>query len=74
VTVAIDIQDTTIHFRCQNPIDPSAATKKVIKESGIGIENVKKRLELLYPNQYNLLIEVKEETYCVNLTITGHGN
>lgn len=74
VTVSIDIQDSTIHFSCQNSIDHSTTTKIAVKESGIGIENVKKRLELLYPNQYNLQIEVKENIFSVQLTITEHGN
>lgn len=74
VTVSIDIQDSAIHFSCQNSIDHSTTTKIAVKESGIGIENVKKRLELLYPNQYNLQIEVKENIFSVQLTITEHGN
>lgn len=38
--------------------------------SGIGIANVRKRLELLYPGQHELLINDEEEIYIVNLKIT----
>ncbi|MCB9269565.1 MAG: histidine kinase [Lewinellaceae bacterium] len=37
---------------------------------GIGIENVRRRLELLYPGQYKLDIMQTEETYSVNLLLS----
>ncbi|WP_345952666.1 histidine kinase [Mucilaginibacter sp. PAMB04168] len=37
---------------------------------GIGIANVRKRLELLYPGQHELVINDEEEMYIVNLRIT----
>lgn len=39
------------------------------QESGIGIENAKKRLELLFSNRYNMEINKKDETFKVSLTI-----
>ncbi|MBK5286245.1 MAG: histidine kinase, partial [Bacteroidia bacterium] len=39
------------------------------KEKGIGLENVKKRLELLYPGKYTLSIEPQEEKFLVNLSV-----
>lgn len=36
---------------------------------GVGLENVKKRLHLLYPNQYQLNLENLEKTYRVQLKI-----
>ncbi len=74
VTVKIDIQQSVINFSCQNSIDHTTTNKLSVKESGIGIENVKKRLELLYPAHHNLQIEVKENIFSVQLTITEDGN
>jgi len=37
--------------------------------SGIGIENVRKRLELLYPGKHTLKINDEEEMYIVNLDL-----
>lgn len=40
-----------------------------VNAGGIGLANVKKRLEILYPDQYKLLIESTEQLYNVSLTI-----
>ncbi len=37
--------------------------------SGIGIENLKKRLALLYPEKHNFTAEVNEGMFCLNLSI-----
>ena len=39
------------------------------KFGGIGLENVKRRLALIYPGSHNLEIENTEETYRVSLNI-----
>jgi two-component system LytT family sensor kinase len=45
------------------------------KSSGIGIRNVKRRLELLYPNRYKLRINQSENEFNVhlNLQLLSHG-
>ena len=41
----------------------------VVSTSGTGLVNVRKRLELLYPGRYTLLINEQVNTYTVSLTI-----
>lgn len=40
-----------------------------VESSGLGIENVKRRLELLYPNKYDLKIEKEENQFFVSLRL-----
>lgn len=43
--------------------------KTQITEGGIGLENVKKRLDLLYPKQHELAINEEKESYSILLKI-----
>lgn len=54
-----------LFFQCSNLISKNN-TDAV---GGIGIENVKKRLDLLYPDQHTLQIEKDEKWFIVKLTI-----
>lgn len=61
------IEDNTIDFTIQN----SKTTEKDERyfQGGIGLTNVKRRLELLYPNKYELDIHETDEIYLVNLKL-----
>ncbi|MEL6944115.1 MAG: histidine kinase, partial [Bacteroidota bacterium] len=56
-----------LHFSCKNNYQPVTNTENLAH--GIGLENVKKRLELLYPNKYNLKINKTKSMYKVDLSI-----
>ena len=56
---------STIHLHCSN----SKAAKTTENKNGIGLRNIKQRLELIYPQQYSLNIQDKADTYEVDLQI-----
>jgi two-component system, LytTR family, sensor kinase len=68
----IDIQLTThgndIEFRCVNDYQPED-TSVESKTGGIGLSNLKRRLELLYPGKYQLEINDKNSYFAVQLTL-----
>lgn len=43
-------------------------------QQGIGLENIRKRLDLLYPNKHQLLIEQGGDMFIVKLKLIGDGN
>ena len=53
-----------LNFRVEN-----SAIKKEHSKSGIGLENIKKRLEMLYPEKHILEISENGELFKVNLKI-----
>ena len=55
-----------LHFILANSKPPD---KIVNANGGIGLSNVKKRLQLLYPENHYLQIEATEHTFTVNMQI-----
>lgn len=69
VDIDISIDDTTaptLLFKCSNSKTPQADEKKC---GGVGLQNAKRRLELLYADKYTMNIEDTNDTYTVTLTI-----
>jgi two-component system LytT family sensor kinase len=56
-----------LKFTCNNTYLTQSNTDNL--DRGIGLENVKKRLELIYPNSHNLKTNSKNNIYKVNLSI-----
>jgi two-component system LytT family sensor kinase len=52
---------------CKNSFQPMSNTDNLSK--GIGLENVRKRLELIYPNSHELDIQKSDNEYIVNLKL-----
>ncbi len=70
ILIEIDLQLTesgTLHFICKNTFLPQSNTASL--SSGIGLENVKKRLQLLYPKAHELRITSGENQYEVDLFV-----
>jgi len=66
IKLDIKIENHTFWFSLEND---SEATENDSDFGGIGVENARKRLELLYPNQYKLEIERVQNSFKVDLKI-----
>ena len=66
VQVEID-EHGHLQFSCVNSFDQESNTENL--SSGIGLENVQKRLELLYPNSHQLTIKENNNLYEVSLSL-----
>ena len=58
-----------LYFSCVNTI---SSKREQEKEGGVGIVNVRRRLDLLYGENYSLSINEDEKTYSVTLIIPCH--
>ena len=68
ITIKLSVNERgVLNFTCKNSYLEQTNTQDI--NSGIGLENVKKRLQLLYPENHSLNISKSEEAYNVNLTL-----
>ncbi|SEL38657.1 Histidine kinase [Chitinophaga rupis] len=66
VNLYFDVRDGELFFKC---INSKPMLRSVNETGGLGLINVKRRLELLFPATHRLNIEDDSERYCVTLTI-----
>lgn len=65
ITFFVDAKNLT--FYCENSKPPDGIRKK---GGGLGLKNIKRRLELLFPGKYKLDINDEETLYTINLQIS----
>ena len=65
ITIKLTCTDERLYFSCQNSKHPESTNE----QGGVGLANVKKRLELLFGDNHHLDIHDEDNTYTVNLEI-----
>jgi hypothetical protein len=66
IRLFISVKDDTLKFRISND---NQVERKKSEFGGIGLQNAKKRLQLLYPGKHSLLIKDEGNTFTVDLSI-----
>ncbi len=76
VRISATVAEGQLSFRVENSVPPSRVSSVVElsgdspkKSGGIGLDNVRQRLEFLYEGHYDLVAMPSENTYAVVLTI-----
>lgn len=67
IDIRIELEAGELNFSCQNNFQAVTNTENLSR--GIGLENVRKRLQLLYPGAHQLTISETEDQYEVNLSM-----
>lgn len=65
--VDLAVHDTTLKFKVINSREVTQHDETYV--GGIGLQNVKKRLQLLYANRHDLRITAEDETFMIILTL-----
>lgn len=68
VHITMDVQGSHLHFIVENN-NPPASNKEALQSLGIGIQNVKKRLDYLYPGKYDMRIEEQPAFFKIDLQL-----
>lgn len=67
IHLVMEIEGQTVLMSVENSCYPKPATDR--SGSGIGLENLKKRLAQLYPKKHHLALETLNSIYCARLQI-----
>ncbi len=69
IAIKIYLQEQDIHLEVVNNFEANGNPRESLTHGGIGLVNVKKRLDLLYPDAHHLHIEQNKEQYHVKLNV-----
>jgi LytS/YehU family sensor histidine kinase len=69
IIIKISVEDNGLLFYCQNQI---FSAENTMSRKSVGIENTKRRLQLLYPQKHNLFISTEGGLYTVKLNLQLH--
>lgn len=70
ISINIQVKEDKVHMNVSNAFRALSKPENYI--GGLGIENVRKRLELHYPHHHILEIKSQEGVFSVNLVVTLH--
>ncbi|MDN5289087.1 MAG: histidine kinase [Mucilaginibacter sp.] len=67
IEIEAALQEEKITFKVKNTVPDRQIVPE--KESGIGLENLKRRLDLLYPGQHFFVARLDSDTYTAEITL-----
>ncbi len=68
VNISLESREGKILFKCENGL-PESKNEHIFASTGIGLDNLRKRLKLLYPGRHELKIDKSQNKFEVNLII-----
>lgn len=68
IDIKVEVTQDKLKFRCRNSRQEQKPDEKK-KKGGVGLANARRRLDLLFPNRYNLEIKENDKEYDVQLEI-----
>jgi sensor histidine kinase YesM len=69
ISMNISLENSVMKFNLANSIEPDSEEEQT-KKGGLGLQNVKRRLELLYKDKYSFEAQKLNNAFFVNIEIT----
>ena len=74
ITIMLDVEDGMLIFGCINSKPQENRKQELPRQGGVGLANVKRRLDLIYGDRYSLEINDKDDVYHVMLRLPINNN
>jgi two-component system, LytTR family, sensor kinase len=69
IRINLVVKDKNLDFLIENSVETGQrSSKEIVAEGGIGLKNIRQRLQLIYPDRHQLKIEYGD-TYCTHLKL-----
>lgn len=68
ISISLKMVDNRVHFLCQNSI-PKSKEASINREGGLGIENSRKRLDIIYGDDADIVMTDTDNIFTVKLDI-----
>jgi hypothetical protein len=68
ISFDLNVKSSTLLFKLVNSVDNEEDRKPAL-DGGLGLQNVKRRLDLLYPGKHRLLVQSEDEVFIVSLEL-----
>lgn len=69
INISLQLQENVLQLDVYNSLHPEKDNDPERERSGIGLENVKQRLQLLYPQKHELIIRQNPTEFFIHLTL-----
>ncbi|MBS1660502.1 MAG: histidine kinase [Bacteroidetes bacterium] len=69
IKIALELQGQQLSFSISNSNSPAPAHNSIQQPGGIGLNNVRRRLDLIYPDRYQLTIQNNSYSFDVELKL-----
>jgi len=69
INIDLQLEGKKLLFEVANSLSEEVSSEEAVKVGGLGLPNVKRRLDLLYPKKYKLDIKENKDTYQVSLAL-----
>ncbi|MPL99788.1 hypothetical protein SDC9_46009 [bioreactor metagenome] len=69
VRIKLEIIDKMLHFRIENSVPNGRSSVSQDESAGIGQQNARRRLDILYPDKHGLLFATHNNTYIADLNL-----
>ena len=70
IYITLSLDDSTLYFKVHNSVNHQPSKTSEAENASIGLENVKRRLNLIYPRRHELIIQETTQDFFVSLTLS----